>query len=473
MTESAQSSTPAVLVIDDEETALDLCRDALRSNGISNVVVCQDSREARRLVREHDTGAVLLDLRMPHINGEELLALLAEEHPDIPVIIVTGINEVQAAVRCMKLGAFDYLVKPVEESRVATAVLRALQLRELARENTRLKARVLTRELEHPEAFSEIVTDNDDLLAIMQYAEAVAPSSQPVLITGETGVGKELFARAIHVVSARSGPFVPVNVAGLDDALFSDALFGHARGAFTGADTPLRGLVEQASGGSLFLDEIGDLSAQSQVKLLRLLQEGEYSPLGSNVVKRTDARVIVATNRDLQAAVNEGRFRKDLFFRLRTHCIEVPPLRDRIDDIPLLLEHFLDKAARMLGKKKPTAPPELAALLSVHAFPGNVRELESMIFDAVSSHRAKMLSMESFRARVQVEEATPISMLPSPDGENGTLFGDWPNLPTLKQVTGDLITEALNRAKGNQALAAKLLGITRAALNKRLVRARK
>ena len=468
-------TTPAlpVLIVDDEESTLELCRDALRSNGIDYVLLCQDSREVPDLLKRQELGIVLLDLRMPHVPGEDLLALITAEYPEVPVIVVTGINEVQAAVKCMKLGAFDYLVKPVEESRVATAALRALQLRELTRENKRLKARVLSRELEHPEAFSGIVTDNDDMLSIMQYAEAVAPSSQPVLITGETGTGKELFARAIHAVCGRTGEFVAVNVAGLDDALFSDTLFGHVKGAFTGADTPLRGLVEHAAAGSLFLDEIGDLSIQSQVKLLRLLQEREFSPLGSNVVKRTDTRVLVATNRDLAAAVAEGRFRKDLYYRLRTHCIDIPPLSDRVDDLPLLLDHFLEKAAQALDRKKPTPPPELLSLLAVYAFPGNVRELESMVYDAVSNHKAKVLSMEVFRARIQIEETPDDWDIEAPRTEGGTLFSAWKRLPTLKQATQDLIAEALQRAKGNQANAAKLLGITRAALNKRLTRARK
>lgn len=465
--------TLPVLVVDDEEAALELCRDALRSHGIGNVLVCQDSRKVLDIVRGREIGVVLLDLRMPHVSGEELLAALSEDCPEVPVVVVTGINEVNAAVKCMKLGAFDYLVKPVEESRVVTAALRALQLRELRRENSLLKARVLTRELEHPEAFDAIITENDDLLAIMQYAEAVAPSSQPVLIMGETGTGKELFARAIHAVSGRRGPFVPVNVAGLDDALFADTIFGHVKGAFTGADKPLRGLAEQANGGSLFLDEIGDLSQVSQVKLLRLLQEKEFSPLGSNITKRTDARVMVATNRNLEDAAAEGRFRKDLYYRLRTHCIVVPPLRDRIDDIPLLLDHFLGEAAKALGKKKPTPPPELAPLLASYAFPGNVRELEGMVHDAVSSHKARMLSMEVFEARIEVESPPAAQILPETSGDGGTLFSGWNRLPTPKQAMQDLIAEALHRAEGNQALAAKLLGVTRAALNKRLTRARR
>lgn len=468
--DSASESLP-VLLVDDEAAALELCRDALRSHGINNVILCQDSRQVRDIVRGRAIGVVLLDLRMPHLSGEDLLLQLSEEFPEVHVIIVTGINEVHAAVKCMKLGAFDYLVKPVEESRVATAALRAIQLRELKRENSLLKAHVLTRELEHPQAFSAIVTDNDDMLAIMQYAEAVAPSSQPVLIMGETGTGKELFARAIHRVSGRRGPFVPINVAGLDDALFADTLFGHVKGAFTGADRPLRGLVEQAAGGSLFLDEIGDLSTNVQVKLLRLLQEREYSPLGSNITKRTDARVIVATNRDLESAVSEGRFRKDLYYRLRTHCIVIPPLRDRIDDIPLLLDYFLAQAAQALGKKKPTPPPELASLLASYAFPGNVRELAAMAHDAVSNHKTRMLSMDLFKMHLQFEEPSPQPSGGWPEGDE-RMFSRWDRLPTLKTAMQELITEALRRAEGNQTLAAKLLGVTRAALNKRLTRAR-
>jgi DNA-binding NtrC family response regulator len=293
-------------------------------------------------------------------------------------------------------------------------------------------------------------------------------SPQPVLITGETGVGKELVAKAIHQLSQRNGAFVPVNVAGLDDNVFADTLFGHRKGAFTGAEQPRSGLVEEASGGTLFLDEIGDLSPASQVKLLRLLQDGEYFPLGSDVGKRSDARVVVATNQDIQALQESGKFRKDLYYRICAHSIHIPPLRDRREDLLILVDHFLEKASKTLCKKKPTPPNELFTLLSTYSFPGNVRELQSMILDAVSGHKSGKLSMDFFKSYIRPKQHSldvdSRQLLP---GEN-VLVSFSERLPTLKQVEQFLISEAMKRASGNQSIAAQMLGVTRQALNKRL-----
>jgi DNA-binding NtrC family response regulator len=368
----------------------------------------------------------------------------------------------------MKTGAFDYMVKPVEKSRLISGVKRAIELRELRRENKLLRAHVLSDKLEHPEAFSEIITNSPILRSIFQYIEAISSSPQPVLITGETGVGKELVAKAIHQLSQRKGAFVPVNVAGVDDNVFADTLFGHRKGAFTGADQPRSGLVEQASGGTLFLDEIGDLSPASQVKLLRLLQDGEYFPLGSDVGKRSDARVVVATNQDIQALLESGKFRKDLYYRLCAHPIHILPLRERREDLPILVDHFLKKASETLGKKNPTPPSELLTLLSTYPFPGNVRELQSMILDAVSSHKSGKLSMDVFRSYIrQKQPSLDMDSKQLLQGQNVPVcFAE--RLPTLKQAEQLLISEAMKRASGNQAIAAQMLGITRQALNKRL-----
>jgi DNA-binding NtrC family response regulator len=347
-------------------------------------------------------------------------------------------------------------------------VKRAIELRELQRENKLLRAHVLSDKLEHPEVFSEIITNSPIMRSIFQYIESISLSPQPVLITGETGVGKELAAKAIHHLSSRKGTFVPVNVAGLDDNVFADTLFGHKKGAFTGADQARSGLVEQASGGTLFLDEIGDLSPISQVKLLRFLQDGEFFPLGSDVGKRSDARMIVATNQDIEALRESGRFRKDLYHRLCVHHVHLPPLHERREDLPILVDHFLEKASEMLGRKKPTPPRELLTLLSTYHFPGNIRELQSIILDAVSSHKSGILSMEVFKSYIRQKQPTL-----DPDskhllqGENILVSFSEP-LPTLKQSEQLLISEAMKRASGNQAIAAQWLGITRQALNKRL-----
>ena len=352
-----------LLLVDDEEHSIDSFEITLRSDKINHFIRCQDSRNVLSLLAEHEVEAILLDLKMPYITGDELLPTIVTDFPDIPVIIITGADDVETAVKCMKAGAFDYMVKPVEKNRLLTGVKRVIEIRELQRENRLLKAQVLSPELVHPEAFSDIITNSSVMKSIFRYIEAISTSPQPVLITGETGTGKELIAKAIHTLRNPDGEFVAVNVAGLDDNVFTDTLFGHKKGDFTGADQARAGLIEKASEGTLFLDEIGDLSVASQVKLLRLLQENEYLPLGSDLTKRSNARVVVATNVDLESRLKSGKFRKDLYYRLRTHHIHIPPLRDRKEDLPLLLGYFLDQRSKSLDKKKPTPPKELLIML--------------------------------------------------------------------------------------------------------------
>ena len=464
MTESTYPHFP-VMMVDDEAQAITSFEMTLRSANMNNFIRCHDSRDVMPLLSSREIEVMLLDLRMPNISGEELLPMITADYPEIPVVVVTGSNDIDTAVKCMQHGAFDYILKPVEKSRLIGGVKRAIELRELQRENQLLKAHVLSDKLEKPEAFSEIVTVSTSMRSIFQYIEAIASSPRPVLITGETGVGKELVAKAVHALSNRKGAFVPVNVAGLDDHVFADTLFGHKKGAFTDAREARSGLIERADGGTLFLDEIGDLSTASQVKLLRLLQEGEFFPLGSDVAKRSDARIVVATNQDLDKLQSSGQFRKDLYYRLGDHQIHIPPLRRRREDLALLVEHFLEKASKVLDKKKPTPPAELITLLSTYHFPGNIRELESMIFDAVSSHASGKLSMDSFKTHLlKTTSADAADLAP----ENGALIGFSHQLPTLKQIEQLLIDEALKRANGNQSIAALSLGISRQALNKRL-----
>jgi DNA-binding NtrC family response regulator len=454
-----------ILLVDDEPAWLRSLRVALGRAGIDHVLQCQDSREVMDLLAREPIGLVLLDLNMPHLGGEELLARVAAERPEVAVIVISGMNQVDTAVRCVKAGAFDYFVKTAEEDRLVGGVLRAIRMLELQRENRAMASRVLSGALEHPEAFSAIVTRDRAMLAIFAYVEAVARSPQPILVQGESGVGKELVARAAHALSGRRGPMVAVNVAGLDDAVFADTLFGHARGAFTGADQPRRGMIEEAADGTLFLDEIGDLSTASQVKLLRLLQEGEYFPLGSDRPRRLQARVIAATHADLATRQAAGTFRRDLYYRLVTHQVRLPPLRDRRGDLPLLLDHFLEEAAQSLGKRRPTVPRELVQLLGAYRFPGNVRELRAMIFDAVSQHRSHVLSTESFQQAIARAGG---ALAAAPAGAPGSPFADLEHLPTIHDAVEQLVEEALARASGNQTIAARLLGITQSALSKRL-----
>ncbi len=457
-----------VLLVDDEEHVLDFMNTFLRTYGINNIIICHDSRGVEGIVASREIEVILLDLAMPYLPGEDLLAILSRDFPDVYVIVITGSLSIDKAVECMKAGAFDYMVKPFEQQRLVSVVKRAIELRELRRENRLLKAHVFSRNIENPEAFSDIVTNNDGMLAIFQYIEATAESPKPILITGESGVGKELVARSIHTLSKRKGAFVAVNVAGLDDNIFADTLFGHLKGAFTGAERIRAGLIEKAIGGTLFLDEIGDMTPASQIKLLRLIQEREFYPLGSDTVKQSDARLIVSTNKDIHAMQESAEFRKDLYYRLSTHHIHIPPLRERPDDLPILIDHFIGEAAEVLKKKKPAPSKELFTFFSKYHYPGNIRELQSLIFDAVSREGSGKLSISSFESSISRERPLPTDIHTDQPNGAGSLISFSQQLPTLTQSAQLLIDEALKRAGGNQSVAAGYLGISQQALSQRL-----
>jgi DNA-binding NtrC family response regulator len=461
MTEARYPEYP-ILIVDDETNALESFEITLNSARLDHLILCSDSKKVLPLLEQQKIELILLDLTMPHISGVELLPLIIQEHPDVPVIIITGNIEIETAVKCMQMGAFDYMVKPVEGKRLVSGVQRGIERNRLQRENVTLRQQLLDGHLTFPESFAGIITGSASMLSIFKYIEVIAGSPEPVLLTGETGVGKELIARAIHQAGGRQGPFVPVNAAGVDDTIFSDTLFGHKKGAFTDAYHERRGLIEQAAQGTLFLDEIGDLSLPSQVKLLRLLQEHEYFSIGSDIAQQTDTHIIAATNRELEKLMEVGSFRKDLYYRLTIHHIHVPPLCRRKEDLAPLVSFFLEEAAQSLGKKKPTPPNELYPLLANYSFPGNIRELRSMVFNAVSSHSSGILSLESFKGaigfkRKKLSQAgVPLSLkFPQP-------------LPTVKEVEISLIREAMKLAEGNQSIAARMIGITRQTLNRKL-----
>jgi two-component system, NtrC family, response regulator HydG len=457
-----------VVVVDDEPHILTGTRLALRGGGVGVVKTIVDSRALLPFLAENGARLILLDLIMPHCSGRELLPRLVRDYPEIPVIVMTATDQLETAVSCMKAGAFDYLVKPVEKSRLLASVRTALELSDLRREVSSLTHRFLDGQLEHSAVFAPIITGSAKMTAIFQYLEVVANSPQPILIHGETGTGKELIARAIHGASGRTGRFVAVNLAGLDDQLFSDSLFGHVRGAFTGADKAREGLLASAAHGTLFLDEIGDLQESSQVKLLRLLQEREYYPVGSDNLVKSHARIVAATNRNLVDQVTAGRFRNDLYFRLRAHQVRLPPLRERREDLSLLVDHLLGRAASALGRPVPAVPATLLSLLAAYEFPGNIRELEALLFDAVAHSRAGTLSLEPFGFLGSLVGDVPAEPATKPlDPCLQSLFGGF---PTLKAAEALLIQEALRRTGGRQGAAAQLLGLTRQALNKRLKR---
>lgn len=448
------ASHPVVLVIEDDPIALRVLSAALRSG--HQVVPCADPRLVAQSLAAFPVDVVLMDLDLPHLSGEELLPRIQAAHPDLPVIVVTGTQDATVAVRLVKKGAFDYLVKPVQPKGLVGAVARAVAVRQANRAAAGERPVALRR----PEVFAGFVTASRAMQRIFEYIEAVAPSPNPVLVTGETGTGKELVAQAIHAASGRSGPCVACNVGGLDDALLSDALFGHRRGAFTGAVGDRAGLVERAAGGTLFLDEIGDLPVQSQVKLLRLLQEGEFLPVGADAPSTADIRVVAATSLDLDQRIADGRFRRDLYYRLCGHRVHLPPLRERREDVPVLIAHFAAVSCRALGIPPLRVPGSILDLVANHPFPGNVRELQALVHDAVSRRKGGQLAVEPFRALRAAPG--PGSALPTP----GVTFPG--RLPTIDEVVALLVEEALRRSAGNQAAAARLLGISRQALGQRL-----
>lgn len=458
-----------ILLVDDDPVVLEVSTTALECEGIENVLTLSDSRKLVPFLESNPISLVILDLMMPHISGMDLLPILIRDFPHIPVIVMTSTDDLETAVSCIKAGATDYITKPMDVERLLLSVEKALQVNELSTENRNLREYLLNDRLEYPSAFEAIVTTSKKMRSIFQYIEVIAKSDQPVLITGETGVGKELIARAIGELSGKRGPFVTVNAAGLDDNMFSDTLFGHKRGAFTGADQAREGLISTASGGTLFLDEIGDLNEMSQVKLLRLIQEQEFYPVGSDIIKRTDARLLVATNQNLAELIANNKFRRDLYYRLCAHHIHIPPLSERREDIPVLLDHFLEKAAKSLNKPKPVPSREVVALLSTYQFDGNVRELHAMVFDAVARFTSGLLTLDCFVGLSNNHGSVSYTTLPQPNKNlDESIYNFFGRFPTIKEVEDYLISSAMNLTSGNQRSAAMLLGIARQTLSKRL-----
>lgn len=457
-------SNYSVLLVDDETAWLHGLSLALeRTVGITDVICCNDSRQVLTMLQRKPVDLILLDITMPYITGEELLPQIVADYPEIPIIVLTGINQVDLSVRCMQLGAFDFFVKTVDQQQLIAGIQRAVKMLRLQQENRQLNQHFLSTQLNHPEAFAEISSHDQQILSICKYLEAVAVGPHPILILGESGTGKELFAKAVHTIGRPGQPWVALNVAGLDDNVFSDTLFGHVRGAFTGAEQTRPGMIESAAQGTLFLDEIGDLSPASQVKLLRLLQEGEYLPLGADRPRRSEARIVLATNVNLQQEIENGSFRRDLYYRLAAHQVTLPPLRKRRGDLPLLIKQLLQKLSTELNKPLPDYPAELAVLLGTYHFPGNIRELEGMLANALSTHQKGTLSLASFRQLLGAPEQLPAD---TNSAQQKLRFSD--TLPSIEEAGRLLVEEALRRAQGNQTIAAALIGISRPGLNKRL-----
>jgi len=470
MSQSTQyAAEHSILIVDDDAEFLDGARRALLAHGIGNVTTIQESARVLRALATGAHAVLLLDWVMPDLSGADLLPEIVRKYPNIPVIIMTGVRDLENVVSCIKQGAYDYITKPLDTTRLVSIVQNAVKSSELIVRNRKLTGYLLGEPLASPANFSEIITCSDRMMSIFKVIETLASSNQPVLITGETGVGKELIAQAIHRCSGLKGPIVTVNAAGLDDTMLADTLFGHKKGAYTGATESRDGLIEQAKGGTLFLDEIGDLSNASQIKLLRLLQQNEYYRLGSDVLHKSDARIIAASNGNFQSLLTSGTFRSDLYYRISAYALHVPPLRERREDILPLVEHFVEMTAKSMLLTPPALSRDLRQALMSYDFPGNVRELFNMVHNAITYNRTETLILEHFSG-LAPGTASPREIVRKIGNTQFALHGVFHDFPTIDEVQELLVEEAITLSHGNRSIAAKMLGVSRPTLQKRLER---
>ena len=440
---------PRVLAVDDEQVVCESIRRVLSLEGY-HVTTCTSPREGIELVRKQQFDLLLLDIKMPEIDGIEFMRQARAVSPEVEILIITGYATIETAVEAMKLGAFDYLEKPVSPPQLIVAAARALERKQLIDLTKRLRS-----ELETRHKIGNVIAASPKMRKVMELVAKVAPTNSTVLITGETGTGKDVIARAIHYNSARrDGPFVVADCASLSESLLESELFGHVRGSFTGAIRDRKGLAETARGGTLFLDEIATISPQLQGALLRLLQEHEIRPVGSDKPVSVDVRVIAATNRDLQELVREGKFRDDLYYRLSVFTIDLPPLRERREAIPLLAHHFVQRISKELDRDIQVITPQAMALLEAHDWPGNVRELQHVIERAVLLADSNAITPETI----------PISVA-DPNGR-------WNGVPVdakgLVEAKKELRAEAVDRLERMfvlKALHTAEWNVTRAAQN--------
>jgi len=446
---------PRLLVVDDDAESCQAVAEALRAEGYT-VATAQGGRAALTLAKEQVYDVVVSDIRMPDLDGMALLHGLREAVPDASVILMTAFGTVEAALGAIKEGAYDYVSKPLHIDELLFTVRRAIEQRRLVRENQRFRETLQDRY-----HLGNIVGVSPRMLAVFKLIARVAPTRSTVLITGESGTGKEVVARVLHYNgSRRVGPFVTIDCAGLAESLLESELFGHVRGAFTGAVAARRGLFETGHGGTVFLDEVGDVGPNVQAKLLRVLELQEIKPVGGNESIRIDVRLVAATNRDLQALVRQGRFREDLFYRLNVVSIHLPPLRERREDIPALARHFLQKYGEANGKAIGGIAPETMARLEAYSWPGNVRELENAIERAVAVSSHPILLPDDLPLHL-ASPAAPAVTAETP----GPL-----EFLTLDALTRRHITRVLAAAGGNKKRAAEILGVDRRTLYRMLER---
>ncbi len=442
-----------ILIVDDEQSMCELIQTAMRIHGIESRWRTS-AQEAFAALKEDEYDAVLTDLKMPGASGLELCERIAANRPDIPVVVMTGFGSMETAIAAIRAGAYDFITKPIEMDMLALTLQRALNHRQLQD-----KVRILSEEVERAGGFGEMIGQSPAMRELCNQLTRIAESEVSVLITGESGTGKEVVARAIHKQSRRrNGPFVPINCAALPDALLESELFGHARGAFTDAKADRKGLFLQAEGGTLLLDEIGEMPLTMQVKLLRALEANTVRPVGGDREVPFDVRVLTATNRDLESAVEEQRFREDLYFRINVVQVDLPPLRARGTDILLLAQHFVKMFRDSSGKQVSGISENAAERLLAYRWPGNVRELRNVIERAVALTCYEKIAVEDLPDKIRDYRGTQVF-----------IGGDDPTeLVPLEEIDRRYILHVLKTVGDNKALAARVLGLDRKTLYRKL-----
>jgi len=452
------ASTGGILIVDDERSMREFLAIYLRRAGYA-VEAADGGAQALATMKNREFDIVITDLRMPDIGGLEVLAETKKRHPETQVIVVTAFATADTAIAAMKAGAYDYLTKPFKVDEVGLVVERALERRNLQKQNVALRDEIKGRY-----RLERLIGKSEPMQRLFEMLQKIAPAKTSVLLIGESGTGKELVSRAIHELSPRSGqPFVAINCGAIPETLIESELFGHVKGSFTGATTDKTGLFEAANGGTLFLDEIAELPIAMQVKLLRALQERKIKRVGGVTENEIDVRVVAATNRDLESEIENGSFRQDLYYRLNVIQLRIPPLRERRDDIPLLVEHFIRKFAAEHGRTISGIEPDTLSALMGHSFPGNVRELENIIERAVTLAPADRLTADNLPGLTSHQGASIASPSANLLPETGV---------NLEQVVADfergILLKALERTRGNRTEAARLLGVTFRSLRYRL-----
>jgi DNA-binding NtrC family response regulator len=452
---------PTILIVEDERKMSRLLELNLSEEGYT-IQTALEAEAGLKLLRQEKVDLVVTDLKLPGMDGLEFLQAVKRTNAAIPVIVMTAFGTVETAVEAMKAGASDYVLKPFSMEEMKLIIRKELDVGRLREEN-----RSLREALGQRYQFRNIVARGAKMQEVLATVERVAPSNSTVLLGGESGVGKDLFARAIHQHSRRAaGPFIKINCTAIPENLLESELFGYEKGAFTGAVSSKPGKFELADKGTIFLDEIGDVPAAIQVKLLRVLQEREFERLGGTKTLKVDVRVVAATNQDLRAALEQGTFREDLYYRLNVVPINIPPLREHKEDIPYLVDHFIARFARESGTTLAEITPAAMKLLIGFHWPGNVRELENIIERAVALSTGTVIDVADIR--LDFSPGKPGGAYASPRASAGDAAPFPPEGVTLEQFEDEIIKEALHRANGNKSQAARLLGLSRNALRYRL-----